>query len=317
MHQYQDLIRKILEEGTGRGDRTGTGTLSTFGHQMRFDLKKNFPMVTGKYTWFTGVAKELIWFLSGNTNISYLEKNNINIWNEWADAKGELGPVYGQMWRSWPGETECIDQIAELMANLRDDPFSRRHMITGWNPAFLPDPKLTPQQNVSAGKQALPPCHTIFQFYVRELGYRDRLNYLITKQYDESDRRDHKTNVLPSDSTMDEMGVPRLGLSCQLYQRSADVFLGVPFNIASYALLINMMANTLGMIPDEFIWTGGDCHLYQNHVKQAREYLSRETHDLPYLRINTTREKLESYKFEDFDLRFYKHSGKIKAPIAV
>lgn len=264
MQTYLDLMRHVLENGTKKTDRTGTGTLSVFGHQMRFDLGKGFPVVTTKKLHLKSIIHELLWFLSGDTNIRYLRDNGVTIWDEWADAKGDLGPVYGYQWRSWPTpDGKHVDQITELIKQIKSSPDSRRLIVSAWNVADIP-------------RMALAPCHAFFQFYVA----------------------DGK-------------------LSCQLYQRSADIFLGVPFNIASYALLTMMMAQVCDLEPGEFIWTGGDCHLYLNHLDQAKEQLARTPRPLPTMWMNPTVRDLFAFRFEDFRLDGYDPWPAIKAPIAV
>ena len=240
MRAYLDLLQLLLDEGTAKGDRTGTGTLSRFGHQMRFDLNAGFPLVTTKKVHLKSVIHELLWFMQGDTNTQYLRDHGVSIWDEWATEDGDLGPLYGAQWRSWPTpDGRTIDQLTEVVESIKVRPNSRRLLVSAWNPSLLPDESQSPQDNVRAGRMALAPCHTLFQFYV-------------------ADNQ----------------------LSCQLYQRSADVFLGVPFNIASYALLTQLVADQCGLGLGDFIWTGGDVHLYQNHIDQAREQLSREPRPL-------------------------------------
>jgi thymidylate synthase len=264
METYHKLLRHILEHGAAKGDRTGTGTLSVFGYQMRFDLEEGFPLVTTKKLHVKSIIHELLWFLRGDTNIRYLKENGVSIWDEWADADGELGPVYGRQWRSWQGaDGRTVDQVAELVAEIRRNPDSRRLIVSAWNVADLP-------------RMALMPCHALFQFYV-------------------SQGR----------------------LSCQLYQRSADVFLGVPFNIASYALLTLMVAQVSGLRPGEFIHTLGDAHLYSNHLEQARLQLTRAPYPLPRLRVNPAVTDIFGFRFEDFTLEGYQCHPAIKAPVAV
>ncbi|MCM2327873.1 MAG: thymidylate synthase [Lysobacter sp.] len=264
MKAYLDLMRHVLEHGAKKTDRTGTGTLSVFGHQMRFDLAERFPLVTTKKVHVKSVIHELLWFLKGSTNVAYLKENGVTIWDEWADERGELGPVYGHQWRSWPAPGgERIDQIAEVVAQIRSNPDSRRLIVSAWNVADIP-------------RMALAPCHALFQFYV-------------------CDGR----------------------LSCQLYQRSADIFLGVPFNIASYALLTMMVAQVTGLRPGEFVHTFGDAHLYLNHLEQAREQLSREPRPLPVMRLNPAVTDLFAFRYEDFALEGYDPHPPIRAPIAV
>lgn len=265
---YEDLVRKILMEGHLKSDRTGTGTISLFGQQMRFDLSDgSFPLITTKRTWFRGVAYELLWFLKGSSNVRWLQEHRVHIWDDWADKDGNLGPVYGVQWRKWPAPTKddpdrTVDQIADVIENIRKHPDSRRLVVTAWNPAEV-------------GQMALPPCHALFQFYV-------------------ADGR----------------------LSCQLYQRSCDMFLGVPFNIASYSLLTRLVAQQTGLEPGEFVWTGGDCHIYDNHVEQVLKQLSRKPYPYPKLVIDPE-PSIDDYVYEDFHVLGYRHWGAIKAPIAV
>jgi len=264
MDQYHDLLRRILTEGVRKDDRTGTGTLSVFGHQMRFDLAAGFPLVTTKKVHLKSVVHELLWFLAGDTNVRYLRENGVTIWDEWADAEGNLGPVYGHQWRSWPApDGGTIDQIAQVVADIRRNPDSRRLMVTAWNPADVP-------------KMALPPCHALFQFYVAEGR-----------------------------------------LSCQLYQRSADVFLGVPFNIASYALLTHMVAQVCGLGVREFIHTFGDAHLYLNHLDQARTQLARAPRPLPRLKLDPAVRDLFAFRYADIAVEGYDSHPAIRAPVAV
>jgi thymidylate synthase len=264
MRAYLDLLRDVRDHGTFRPDRTGTGTYSVFGRQLRFDLSEGFPLVTTKKVFLKGIVHELLWFLSGSTNVRYLQEHGVRIWDEWADEAGELGPVYGSQWRSWPdADGGTIDQITQVLDSIRDNPDSRRHIVTAWNPAEVDE-------------MALPPCHSLFQFYV-------------------ADGR----------------------LSCQLYQRSADLFLGVPFNIASYALLTMMVAQVTDLAPGDFVHTFGDAHLYANHVDQADEQLAREPYPLPTMHLNPEVRDLFAFRFEDFELQGYRCHPAIKAPIAV
>ena len=264
MKQYLGLMQDILQTGTHKSDRTGTGTLSVFGRQLRFDLSEGFPLVTTKKLHLRSIIYELLWFLNGDTNIKYLKDNGVSIWDEWADENGELGPVYGHQWRSWPApDGRNIDQITQVIHQIKAKPDSRRHIVTAWNPAEV-------------DKMALPPCHALFQFYVA----------------------DGK-------------------LSCQLYQRSADYFLGVPFNIASYALMTHMFAQQCDLLPGEFIWTGGDVHIYSNHIEQVNLQLSRDPFPVPELIIRRKPGDIFSYQFEDFEIVNYKSHPSIKAPIAV
>lgn len=264
MKQYLDLMRHVRDNGTAKGDRTGTGTLSVFGHQMRFDLSDGFPLVTTKKLHLRSIIHELLWFLSGDSNIRYLKENGVSIWDDWADENGDLGPVYGVQWRRWPTPNgETVDQISQIMKQLRESPDSRRILLSAWNVAEIEN-------------MALPPCHCLFQFYVA----------------------DGK-------------------LSCQLYQRSCDIFLGVPFNIASYALLTHILAQQADLDVGDFVWTGGDCHLYSNHLEQTDLQLSRDVLPLPTLAINRRPDSIFDYHFDDFEIQGYESHPHIKAPIAV
>ncbi len=277
MKQYLNLLEKILTEGTLKGDRTGSGTLSIFGHQMRFSLADGFPLVTTKKIHLKSIIHELLWFLQGDTRLDYLHRHGVTIWDEWADADGGLGPVYGYQWRSWPSPDKTyIDQIATVLEQIKSNPNSRRMIVSAWNVADLPDENLSPQQNVTNGKMALAPCHALFQFYVA----------------------DGK-------------------LSCQLYQRSCDTFLGLPFNIASYALLTHIAAQQSGLEVGDFIWTGGDVHLYSNHLEQAKLQLTRKPYPLPRLAIKRKPESIFDYRFEDFEMLDYQAHAHIKAAISV
>ena len=277
MKQYLDLLDKILKEGVQKGDRTGSGTLSFFGHQMRFDLQKGFPLVTTKKVHLKSIIHELLWFLKGETNTAYLKQHGVKIWDAWADEEGELGPVYGHQWRSWPSaEGGSIDQIATVIKQLKETPNSRRIIVSAWNVADLPDESISPQQNVKNNKMALPACHAFFQFYVA----------------------DGK-------------------LSCQLYQRSCDTFLGLPFNIASYALLTHMVAQQANLDVGDFIWTGGDVHLYLNHQQQAQLQLTRQPYALPVLKIKRKPESIFNYQYEDFEIVNYQAHEHIKGVISV
>jgi thymidylate synthase len=274
MKQYHDLLNHVLAHGVQKGDRTGTGTLSVFGYQMRFNLSDGFPMVTTKKLHLKSIIYELLWFLKGDTNINYLQENGVRIWNEWADSQGNLGPVYGKQWRNWNGEE--IDQIKEVIQSIKENPNSRRMLVSAWNPSVLPDPKTSFEENVANGKAALPPCHAFFQFYVA----------------------DGK-------------------LSCQLYQRSADIFLGVPFNIASYALLTMMMAQVCGLEAGDFIHTFGDAHIYNNHMEQIELQLSRTPKDLPKMTLNPEIKDIFDFDFEDFTLENYDPHPHIKGAVAI
>lgn len=264
MHQYLDLMQTVLDEGTDKSDRTGTGTRSIFGHQLRFDLREGFPAVTTKKLFFRSIIHELIWFLRGDSNIDYLEEHDVGIWDEWADEDGELGPVYGVQWRSWPTpEGDEVDQIAGVIDNIRHNPDSRRHIVSAWNAGQI-------------DQMALPPCHVMFQFYIADGA-----------------------------------------LSCQLYQRSADIFLGLPFNIASYSMLTAMVAQVCDLEVGEFVHTLGDAHLYSNHFDQARQQLERDPLDPPTLRLNSEVDRIDDFTFEDIEVVDYEHHPHIKAPIAV
>lgn len=274
MKQYHDLLRHVMENGTQKGDRTGTGTKSVFGYQMRFDLAEGFPMLTTKKLHLKSIVHELLWFLKGDTNISYLQENGVRIWNEWADENGDLGPVYGYQWRNWNGEE--LDQIADIVSCLKENPNSRRMLVSAWNPSVLPDTSVSFAENVANGKAALPPCHAFFQFYVA----------------------DGK-------------------LSCQLYQRSADIFLGVPFNIASYALFTLMMAQVCDLKPGEFIHTFGDAHIYNNHQEQVDLQLERIPRPLPTMTLNPNVKDIFNFKFEDFTLTNYNPYPHIQGKVAI
>ena len=277
MKEYLALMRHIRDNGVKKEDRTGTGTLSVFGYQMRFDLNEGFPLVTTKKCHLRSIIHELLWFLKGETNIAYLKENGVSIWDEWATDEGELGPVYGHQWRSWTGaDGETVDQITALINEIKTNPDSRRLIVSAWNPSVLPDPTMSPKDNAAHGKRALPPCHTLFQFYVLEGK-----------------------------------------LSCQLYQRSGDVFLGVPFNIASYALLTLMVAQVCDLQPGEFIHTLGDAHLYLNHLEQTELQLSREPFARPIMRLNPEVKDIFGFSIDDFTLENYQSHPHIKAPVAV
>ena len=275
MKQYLDLLQHILDNGFQKGDRTGTGTISVFGHQMRFHLEDGFPLLTTKKVHLRSIIHELLWLINGDTNIKYLHDNKVSIWDEWADSNGDLGPIYGAQWRNW--NNEGIDQIANVIDSLKNNPNSRRHIVTAWNPSVLPDESSKDfAANVANGKAALPPCHAFFQFYVA----------------------DNK-------------------LSCQLYQRSADVFLGVPFNIASYSLLTMMIAQVCGLGLGDFVHTFGDVHIYNNHIEQVKLQLSREPRELPTMRLNPDIKSIFNFKYEDFKLENYNPYDAIKADVSI
>ena len=274
MKQYLDLVSHVLDNGNEKGDRTGTGTKSVFGHQMRFDLSEGFPMVTTKKLHLKSIIYELLWFLKGDTNTDYLTENGVKIWNAWSDENGDLGPVYGHQWRNW--NSDEIDQISEVIETLKTNPNSRRMLVSAWNPSVLPDTSKSFSENVANNKAALPPCHAFFQFYV-------------------SNGK----------------------LSCQLYQRSADIFLGVPFNIASYALLTLMMAQVCGYEAGEFIHTFGDAHIYSNHIEQVETQLSRDPRPLPKMTLNPEITSIFDFTYEDFTLEGYDPHPHIKGAVAV
>ncbi len=274
MKQYHDLLNHVLDKGARKSDRTGTGTISVFGYQMRFDLSEGFPMMTTKKLHLRSIIHELLWFLKGDTNIKYLKDHKVNIWNDWADENGDLGPVYGHQWRNW--NSEGIDQVSELIEQIKTNPDSRRHIIAAWNPSVLPDTSKSFSENVANGKAALPPCHAWFQFYVA----------------------DGK-------------------LSCQLYQRSADIFLGVPFNIASYALFTMMIAQVCDLEAGEFVHTFGDAHIYLNHLDQVKLQLSRKFYKLPQMKINPDVKSIFDFRYEDFELVNYEAHPTIKGAISV
>ena len=275
MRQYLDLLQHILNDGFQKGDRTGTGTISVFGHQMRFNLEEGFPLLTTKKVHLRSIIHELLWLINGDTNIKYLHDNKVSIWDEWADSNGDLGPIYGAQWRNW--NNEGIDQIADLIESIKNNPNSRRHIVTAWNPSVLPDEKSKDfAKNVADGKAALPPCHAFFQFYVA----------------------DNK-------------------LSCQLYQRSADVFLGVPFNIASYSLLTMMIAQVCDLGLGDFVHTFGDVHIYNNRIEQVKLQLSREPRQLPTMKINPEIRSIFDFKYEDFKLENYNPYDAIKADVSI
>ncbi|GIS86154.1 MAG: thymidylate synthase [Gammaproteobacteria bacterium] len=278
MQQYLNLLQKILDEGEVKEDRTGTGTRSFFGHQMRFNLNDGFPLLTTKKIFFKGVVHELLWFLNGSTDNNELKDNGVHIWDEWEDESGDLGPIYGYQWRQWLDQNsgESIDQIQNVIDQLRNNPSSRRIIVSAWNVADLPDESISPQDNVKNNKMALAPCHALFQFFVSQGA-----------------------------------------LSCQLYQRSCDTFLGLGFNIASYSLLTHMLAQQCDLNVGDFIWTGGDVHLYLNHMEQAKEQLSRKPYELPKLNIKRKPDSIYDYAYEDFELVNYQCHPHIKAPISI
>ena len=277
MKTYLELLRHVRDHGVRKQDRTGVGTLSSFGHQLRFDLAEGFPLVTTKKVHMRSIVHELLWFIRGDTRLDYLHQNGVTIWDEWADEQGSLGPMYGIQWRSWPApDGRAIDQLAQVVDQIQRRPDSRRHVVSAWNPADLPDESMSPQANVAAGRMALAPCHCLFQFHVAEGR-----------------------------------------LSCQLYQRSADLFLGIPFNIASYALLTHMVAQVTGLTPGHYIHTFGDAHIYLNHLEQVDRQLARHPSAPPLLSLNPARQRLEDFEFEDVTLSGYDPAPAIPAPVAV
>lgn len=342
MHQYHGLLREVLATGAVKKDRTGTGTTSIFGPQMRFDLRDGFPLVTTKRCHLRSIIHELLWFLNGDTNIKYLNDNNVTIWDEWADESGNLGPVYGKQWRDWVDiktvllwdeegqqtleakgyerlgnddapSSQCqvyyrrsTDQISTVLEQLRNDPDNRRIIVSAWNVGEL-------------GEMALAPCHSFFQFYTRELSLEERVNWAEANDNELWSDYTHATfvDIDTRNAWLDRANVPSRALSCQLYQRSADCFLGVPFNIASYALLIHMVAQQVNMVPHEFVWTGGDVHIYSNHMEQVNVQLQRQPKALPKLIIKRKPDSIFEYKFEDFELTGYDPHGKISAPVAI
>ncbi len=277
MKNYLALLRHVRDHGVRKSDRTGVGTISSFGHQLRFDLARGFPLVTTKKVHLRSIIHELLWFIRGDTRLDYLHDNRVTIWDEWADENGSLGPMYGVQWRSWPTpDGRSVDQLAQVVEQIRVRPDSRRHVVSAWNPADLPDESVSPQENVRAGRMALAPCHCLFQFHVAEGR-----------------------------------------LSCQLYQRSADLFLGIPFNIASYALLTRMVAQVTDLAPGDYIHTFGDAHIYLNHLAQVDEQLARQPAPAPQIHLNPARRRLEDFIYDDFDLRGYDPGPAIRAPVAV
>ncbi len=277
MKGYLELLRHVRDHGVRKQDRTGVGTLSSFGHQLRFDLAEGFPLVTTKKVHMRSIVHELLWFIRGDTRLDYLHQNGVTIWDEWADEQGSLGPMYGIQWRSWPApDGRAIDQLAQVVDQIQRRPDSRRHVVSAWNPADLPDESMSPQANVAAGRMALAPCHCLFQFHVAEGR-----------------------------------------LSCQLYQRSADLFLGIPFNIASYALLTHMVAQVTGLTPGHYIHTFGDAHIYLNHLEQVDRQLARQPSAPPQLSLHPARQRLEDFQFEDVTLSGYDPAPAIPAPVAV
>lgn len=298
MKQYLDLLQYVLDHGTERQDRTGTGTVGVFGYQMRFDLGQGFPVLTTKKLHLRSIIYELLWFLRGDTNIKYLKDHGVSIWDEWADAEGNLGPVYGSQWRSWPdGRGGTIDQIANVVEQIKTNPYSRRLMVTAWNPAEIEE-------------MALPPCHCLFQFYVEPGSTSDKVTESLSGKVATQSNNSATQPLSHSEA-------PKGRLSCQLYQRSADIFLGVPFNIASYALLTMMMAQVCGLEPGEFVHTFGDAHIYKNHLDQVHLQLTREPRPLPTMHINPERKSIFDFEYEDFRLEGYDPHPHIKGEVSV
>ena len=318
MKQYLELLQNVLDNGHEKGDRTGTGTTSIFGAQMRFNLQEGFPLVTTKKVHMKSIIHELLWFLKGDTNIKYLQGNGVKIWDEWADSNGDLGKIYSKQWRDWVGpDGQHHDQISNVIEQLINDPDSRRIIVSAWNVGEL-------------DQMALAPCHSFFQFYTRELSNEERFGIYIeeisknndlketTKKYElEGCKMPYLKSVKKFNLASIEKNVPKRVLSCQLYARSQDTFLGTPFNIASYALLVHMIAQQVNMIPAEFVWVGGDTHIYSNHMEQVKEQLTREPKPLPQLVIKRKPESIFDYQYDDFEIVGYDPHPAIKAPVAV
>ena len=316
MKQYLDLIKRVMHEGITKGDRTGTGTRSIFGHQMEFNLQEGFPLLTTKKIHFKSVVHELLWFLRGGTNTEYLNDNGVKIWDNWA-KDGNLGPVYGKQWRSWDVTTSSgpgtIDQVDELIYMLKNNPDSRRLIVSAWNPADLPDEKFSPQTNVTAGRMALAPCHLLFQFYTVPMSLQERIRYA-------KDQRGHILDVQGGkrvEDLLDILGVPTRAISLQMYQRSADIFLGVPFNIASYSLLLMMVAQVVNMVPYKFVHTLGDAHIYSDHKQQTMQQVLRTPKTLPRLKIYPEIYDIDKFKYEHFKLEGYNPHEHISGSISV
>lgn len=349
MKQYIDFAKHVRQNGEFKADRTGTGTTSVFGYQMRHNLLDGFPLLTTKKVHLKSIIHELLWFLSGNTNVKYLQEHGVSIWDEWALENGDLGPVYGKQWVSWPirlkiteediveaskdisqfGATSALDyleddinQIEILIDGLKNKPNSRRHIVTAWNPEFLPNESISPKDNVKLGKMALPPCHLLMQFYVsNDSPLKDRIKYCLAigrlDLVNKLDENPYRYNDELSHAFLTDAGIPTRKLSCQMYQRSADIFLGVPYNIASYSILTMMLAHICGYMYGDFIHTFGDAHIYRNHHTQILEQCSREPHPLPTLKINYRGQSYNEFKYEDFELLNYRHHPAIRAEIAV
>lgn len=301
-HQYEEALRTVLVQGYPTPERTGTGATSYFGLMLKYDLQQGFPLITTKKVHMQSVISELLWILSGSTNVKDLQAMRCSIWDEWADPEtGDLGPVYGAQWRSWQGEHKYHDQISDVVHSLKNNPFSRRHIVSAWNVDQLDQMKLHP-------------CHALFQFHVRPIKGHKRAHWYI-KNGGANDSEFMNATMSDAEAYLDRINVPKMALSCQLYQRSADMFLGVPFNIASYALLTHMMAQQVNMIPDLFIWNGGNCHIYDNHHEQVSQQLSREPFEFPTLKLN--KQTLSQYTHADVVIENYNHHPAISAPVAV
>lgn len=305
MKQYLKLLQTILDEGESRDyDRTGTGTIGIFGPQMRFDLREGFPLLTTKKLHLRSIIYELLWFIKGDTNIKYLNDNGVTIWDEWADENGDLGPIYGKQWRDFNG----VDQLSSAISRIKDIPDDRRHVVSAWNPEVLPLKGKSFSENVALGKAALPPCHLLFQFYAIRMKEEDRLELLFNS---------NAPDFAKDGGLVDEVGIPKYWLDLQMYQRSCDTFLGVPFNIASYSLLLMMVAQVTNSVAREFIWTGGDTHLYLNHINQAKIQIMREPRKLPEMIINPKIRNIEEFSYEDFELKEYYPHPYIKGEISI
>ena len=324
--QYLELAKAVMTNGFSSGDRTGTGTTKLFGHMMRFDLSDGtIPLLTTKKMHIPSIIHEVLWYLSGNGNIQYLLDNNVRIWKEWADENGDLGPVYGVLWRRWPNykwsnqsntfEKTYTDQIDDVIYNLRTNPDDRRLLVSAWNPALLPDTKKSFSENVKNGKQALPPCHFSFQFASRLLTFQERF-VLFEKEFGTEHDLLARSDV-QREATMTTHNIPTRSLSCIMHQRSVDVFLGLPFNISQYSILTRMIAEVVGMVPGEFVWTGGDIHIYRDHFDQVKEQLSRELYPSPSLRFARSVDNIDDFKYDDFIIDDYRFHPTIKAKVSV
>jgi thymidylate synthase len=318
MKQYLTLLKDVLENGVSDDDRTGTGTRSVFGRQMRIDLRNKFPLLTTKKTHLKSIIHELLWILKGDTNVEYLQDNNVSIWNEWCDSKGNLGPVYGKMLRAFPfaekhgmgTKLSSVDQLTELVSQIQNNPTSRRMVVSMWHPGLLPDTSISPKENAENNKQALPPCHTLFQCQTEPMPLKARVDYAI-------DVMGASVTNKAGHAVLDAHDVPSRYLSLQLYQRSADIFLGVPFNFSSYSLLTMMLAQVTNTVAKDFVHTFGDLHLYNNHVKQAKEQLSRKPLPLPTMHVNNRAQAIDAYEYSDFEIKDYESHPAIKAKVSI